>query len=54
LRAAAEVIYGKIKPQGKWMLKHYKRPTKSKSESSFRIKGGITKDGDNEIKQVVF
>jgi beta-N-acetylhexosaminidase len=54
LKAAAAVLYGKIKPQGKWMLKHYKRPAKSKSESSFKIKGGITKDGDNEIKQVVF
>lgn len=54
LKVAAEIIYGKTKPQGKWMLKHYKKPIKSSSQSSFKIKGGITQDGDNEVKQVVF
>jgi hypothetical protein len=24
LRVAAEILYGKTKSQGKWMLKHYK------------------------------
>lgn len=54
LKVTAEIIYGKAKPAGKWMLKHYKKPVKSSSQSSFKVKGGINKDGDNEIKQVVF
>lgn len=54
LKAAAEIIYGKTKPQGKWMLKHYEKPVKSRTQSSFKLKGGVTKEGDNEIKQVVF
>jgi beta-N-acetylhexosaminidase len=54
LKAAVKLIYGKIKSQGKWMLKCYDKPVKSKSESSFKIKGGITETGDNEINQVVF
>jgi beta-N-acetylhexosaminidase len=54
LRVAAEILYGKTKPQGKWMLKHYKKPVKSKREASFKLKGGITETGDNEINQVVF
>jgi beta-N-acetylhexosaminidase len=54
LRAAARLIFGKLKPQGKWMLKHYKKPVKSKAESKLKLKGGITETGDNEIKQVVF
>ena len=53
LRAAARLIYGKIESQGKWMLKHYDKPIKSK-KSSIEIKGGITEEGENEIKQVVF
>jgi beta-N-acetylhexosaminidase len=53
LRAAAKVLYGKLEPQGKWMLKHYDKPVKSKA-SSFKIKGGVTEDGDNEVTQVVF
>jgi beta-N-acetylhexosaminidase len=54
LKAAAKLIYGKIQSQGKWMLKHYEMPVKSKDRSSFKIKGGITDTGDNEITQVVF
>jgi beta-N-acetylhexosaminidase len=54
LKVAAEVIFGKMEPQGKWMLKHYKRKVKSSTQSTFEIKGGITEEGDNEIKQVVF
>ena len=54
LKAAARMIYGKLESQGKWMLKHYAKPTKASRESSYRIKGGITADGDNEIDQVVF
>ncbi|HUX59344.1 MAG TPA: glycoside hydrolase family 3 N-terminal domain-containing protein [Bacteroidales bacterium] len=54
LQASARLIYGEIESQGKWMLKHYDMPVKSKLESSFKIKGGITEDGDNEIKQVIF
>ena len=53
LKAAARLIYGEIDPEGKWMLKHYEKPVKSKA-SSFQLKGGITEDGDNEIDQVVF
>ena len=54
LKAAAKVIYGQLKSQGKWMLKHYEKPVRSKRESSFKIKGGITAKGENEITQVVF
>ncbi|MGA2061568.1 MAG: glycoside hydrolase family 3 N-terminal domain-containing protein [Thermoguttaceae bacterium] len=54
LKAAAKLIFGKIQSQGKWMLKHYEMPVKSKDQSSFKIKGGITDTGDNEITQVVF
>ncbi|HVM61339.1 MAG TPA: glycoside hydrolase family 3 N-terminal domain-containing protein [Verrucomicrobiae bacterium] len=54
LRAAARVIYGKLKPQGKWMLKHYAKPVRSKGETSFKLMGGITASGENEITQVVF
>jgi beta-N-acetylhexosaminidase len=54
LRVAAEILFGKTKPQGKWMLKHYEKPTRSKRESSVKLKGGITETGDNEITQVVF
>jgi len=53
LKAAARLIYGEIKAEGKWMLKHYEKPQESKA-SSFKLKGGITEDGDNEINQVVF
>ncbi|MDX2432580.1 MAG: glycoside hydrolase family 3 N-terminal domain-containing protein [Bacteroides sp.] len=53
LKAAARLIYGEIEPEGKWMLKHYDKPLKSK-KSSLKLKGGITDDGDNEIDQVVF
>jgi beta-N-acetylhexosaminidase len=54
LKAAAKLIFGKIQSQGKWMLKHYEMPVKSKDRSTFKIKGGITDTGDNEITQVVF
>ena len=54
LNAAAGIIYGKLEPQGKWMLKHYKKPVKSRRSSSFKIAGGVTETGDNEINQVVF
>jgi beta-N-acetylhexosaminidase len=53
-RAAARLAFGKLQSQGKWMLKHYEKPIKSKDRSTFKIKGGITKEGDNEITQVVF
>ena len=53
-KAAAKLIFGKIQSQGKWMLKHYDMPVNSKDRSTFKIKGGITKEGDNEITQVVF
>ncbi|HOK95421.1 MAG TPA: glycoside hydrolase family 3 N-terminal domain-containing protein [Anaerohalosphaeraceae bacterium] len=54
LKVAAEIIFGKTKPQGKWMLRHYPMPVRSKKESSVRLKGGVTETGDNEITQVVF
>jgi beta-N-acetylhexosaminidase len=54
LRAAAKLAFGKLQSQGKWMLKHYEKPVKSKDRSTFKIKGGITEAGDNEITQVVF
>jgi hypothetical protein len=54
LRAAAKLAFGKLQSQGKWMLKHYEMPVKSKDRSTFKIKGGITEAGDNEITQVVF
>ncbi|HTZ20393.1 MAG TPA: glycoside hydrolase family 3 N-terminal domain-containing protein [Opitutaceae bacterium] len=54
LKAAARVIFGNLRPGGKWMLKHYEKPTRSKGTSSVKIKGGITAAGDNEITQVVF
>lgn len=54
LRAAAEIVFGKLAPQGKWMLKHYEKPVRSKKESTLKLKGGITAAGDNEIEQVVF
>jgi beta-N-acetylhexosaminidase len=54
LKAAANLIYGKIQSQGKWMLKHYQKPERSKDHSTFKLKGGITETGDNEITQVVF
>lgn len=54
LKVAAEIIYGKTKPQGKWMLKHYPKPVRSKKESFVKLKGGVTETGDNEITQVVF
>jgi beta-N-acetylhexosaminidase len=54
LKAAAKLIFGKIQSQGKWMLKHYEMPVKSKDRSTFKIKGGITDTGDNEITRVVF
>ncbi|MBN1361104.1 MAG: hypothetical protein JW993_10945 [Sedimentisphaerales bacterium] len=54
LKAAARMIYGKLASQGKWMLKHYPKPVKSSTESTYTIKGGVTADGDNEIDQVVF
>jgi beta-N-acetylhexosaminidase len=54
LKAAAKLIFGKIQSQGKWMLKHYELPAKSKDYSTFKLKGGITDTGDNEITQVVF
>jgi beta-N-acetylhexosaminidase len=53
LKASARLIYGEIEPQGRWMLKHYEKPIRSKP-STITIKGGITADGDNEIDQVVF
>lgn len=53
LRVAAEIIYGKTEPQGRWMLKHYEKPVKSR-EASIKLKGGITATGENEIEQVVF
>ena len=54
LKAAARMVYGKLKSQGQWMLKHYAQPLKSATNSTYEIKGGITADGDNEIDQVVF
>jgi beta-N-acetylhexosaminidase len=54
LKAASRMVYGKLDSQGQWMLKHYAKPTKVNMESTYKIKGGITADGDNEIKQVVF
>lgn len=54
LRVAAEIIYGKTEPRGQWMLKHYEKPVKSKAKSDWKLKGGITETGDNEIEQVVF
>ena len=54
LKAAAKLVFGKLQSQGKWMLKHYEMPVKSKDRSTFKIKGGITEAGDNEITQVVF
>ena len=53
LNVAAEIIYGKTEGQGKWMLKHYEQPVKSK-DIDVVLKGGITETGDNEIDQVVF
>jgi beta-N-acetylhexosaminidase len=54
LKAAAKVIFGKLKAEGKWMLKLYEKPVRSKKDSAFKIKGGITATGENEITQVVF
>lgn len=54
LKAAARVIYGKLESKGKWMLKHYAKPTRAAMDSTYEIKGGVTDDGDNEIDQVVF
>lgn len=54
LRVAAEIIYGKTQPQGKWMLRHYAQPVASRPDVVLTLKGGITETGDNEITQVVF
>ncbi|MCE5186354.1 MAG: glycoside hydrolase family 3 protein [Planctomycetaceae bacterium] len=54
LRAAARIIFGGLKPQGKWMLNHYAKPVHSKKESTLKLKGGVTAAGENEIEQVVF
>jgi beta-N-acetylhexosaminidase len=54
LRAAAKVVYGKLDPQGKWILRNYAKPERSRQESSVRILGGVTADGENEVTTVVF
>ena len=54
LRAAAKVIYGKLEAKGQWMLRHYPKPEHSRQESSVRILGGITEEGENEVTTVVF
>ena len=54
LRVAAEIIFGKTRPQGQWMLKHYAQPVSSRQDAVVTLKGGITETGDNEITQVVF
>jgi hypothetical protein len=53
LGVAAEIIYGKTKAQGQWMLKCYEKPVASR-DAEVVLKGGITESGDNEIDQVVF
>jgi beta-N-acetylhexosaminidase len=54
LRAAAKVVYGTLEAPGKWMLQHYPKAEHSRRESSVRILGGITEEGDNEVTTVVF
>lgn len=54
LKAAAKLIFGKLEPQSKWMLKRYEKPVKSNPEKTVELKGGITEDGDNEVNQVTF
>jgi len=54
LRAAARVAYGKVEPQGKWILQQYPKPEHASQESSVRILGGITEEGENEVTTVVF
>jgi len=54
LRAAAKVVYGKLIPQGRWILEHYRKPEHANKESTVRILGGITEEGENEVTTVVF
>jgi len=54
LRAAAKLLYGKLDAPGKWILRHYPKPEHSRQESSVKILGGITEEGDNEVTTVVF
>jgi hypothetical protein len=54
LRVAAEIIYGKTQPQGKWMLRYYAQPVASRPDVVVTLKGGITRPATTKLLRWFF